>query len=154
MNLRRPIAVITLLASTLVGIAAHEEFRADAYYPTKNDVPTIGYGSTKGVKMGDKITPTRALIRLEQELDDIYVKALRRMVLVPLYDHEFGALVSFIYNIGETQFRSSTLLKKLNAGDYAGACAELSRWDKQKGKVLRGLTLRRAEERAICEGRA
>lgn len=157
--------VLTLAASTLIGIAIHEGFREDAYLPTKYDVPTIGFGTTKNVKMGDKITVERALVRLQEEIDDEYVAAIKKLVKVPLYPHEFGALVSFVYNVGVTNFRTSTLLKKLNAGDYLGACAELDNWVKQytgkrdaNGKkiyiVLPGLVKRRAEERAICEGRA
>jgi lysozyme len=121
--------------------------------PTPNDVPTIGYGTTKGVKMGDTITPDRALKRLADELDTVYVAAVKRCVKVPLFDYEFGAYVSFTYNVGVGAFCGSALVEKLNGGDYAGACAEISRWNKQKGKVLGGLTTRRAEERAVCEGK-
>ena len=90
---------------------------------------------------------------------------MKRHIKVPLTDGEFGALVSWTYNFGEGNLIESTMLKKFNAGDYAGACAELSKWDKQwtgkrdaNGKkimiTLPGLTARRAEERKICEGRA
>lgn len=151
---RLPAALLVLALSTVAGIKAHEAFRKDAYLPTPNDVPTIGYGTTEGVKMGDTITPQRATERLVEELDSIYVRGVKRCVKVPLFDYEFGAYISFTYNVGVSAFCGSTLVKKLNLGDYAGACAELSRWDKQKGKVLRGLTIRRKEERAICEGRA
>jgi lysozyme len=74
-------------------------------------------------------------------------------VTVPLFQYEFAAFVSLAYNIGVGAFCGSTLVKKLNAEDYAGACAEISKWNKFKGKPLLGLTRRRAEERAICEGR-
>jgi lysozyme len=138
----------------MVGIATHEGYRSEAYLPTPDDVPTIDFGRTKGVKMGDKSNPVRGLQLLMDELDTVYVAGVKRCVKVPLYDYEFGAYVSFTYNVGVAAFCSSTLAQKLNAGDYAGACAELSRWNRQKGKVLRGLTARREEERAICEGRA
>lgn len=164
-QVRSAVGVLVLAASTLVGLAVHEGYRDEAYLPTKHDVPTIGFGSTKGVKMGDKTDPIRSLRRLEKELDEVYVAAVKRYVKVPLYDYEFAAYVSFTYNLGAENFRTSTMLKKLNAGDYAGACAELSKWNKQwtgkrdaQGKkimvVIDGLTERRAEERAICEGRA
>ena len=153
MKVRQSVAGIGLLASVLVGIAAHEQYRGDAYLPTPRDVPTLGFGSTAGVKMGDKTDPVRALMRLQKEIDNVYVAGVKRCVKVPLYDHEFGAFVSLSYNIGVSNFCGSTLVKKLNAGDYPGACAEISKWNKQKGKVLSGLTTRRAEERAICEGK-
>ena len=72
-------------------------------------------------------------------------------VKVPLNPNQFGALTSFTYNLGAGNLRSSTLLRKLNAGDYAGAAAEFARWNKAGGKVLKGLTRRRAAERALFE---
>lgn len=161
---RLAVAVLSLPLVAFLTITGNETFVGTATKPTLYDVPTYGFGSTKGVKLGDKITPERALKRLASELDTEYVAAVKKYVKVPLYDYEFGAYVSFTYNEGVTKFRNSTLLKKLNAGDYAGACAELSKWDKQgtgkfdkNGKeimvTLKGLTKRRAEERAICEGK-
>lgn len=161
---RKAVASMVLAASTLVGVAVREGYVGEAMLPTPNDVPTIDFGRTKGVKMGDKSNPVRGLQYLERELDTVYVAAVKKYVKVPLYDYEFAALVSFVYNVGVEAFRTSTLLVKLNAGDYAGACAEISNFNKQwtgkrdvNGKkimkVLPGLTIRRAEERAICEGR-
>lgn len=69
---------------------------------------------------------------------------------VPLTQGEFDAYVSLTYNIGAGAFCKSTLVKRLNAGDYAGACAEIKRWDKMGGKVLRGLTARREREYQMC----
>ncbi len=153
MKARQSVAGIGLLASVLVGIATHEQYRGDAYLPTPNDVPTIGFGSTAGVKMGDKTDPVRALMRLSDELEEEYVNKIKKCIHVPLYMYEFSAFVSMSYNIGANAFCNSTLVKKLNLGDYAGACAEISRWNKQGGKTLAGLTKRREEERAICEGK-
>ncbi len=153
-QVRTAVAVMMLAASTMVGITKYENYRGEAYLPTPNDVPTLGYGTTTGVKMGDKTDPVRALMRLQKDLDEVYVAGVKKCVKVPLYDYEFGAYIEFAYNIGVNAFCTSTLVKLLNQGDYAGACAQISRWNKQKGKVLDGLTRRRAEERAICEGRA
>ena len=76
-----------------------------------------------------------------------------KYVKVPLTDNQLSALVSFVYNVGIGAFASSTLLRKLNARDYVGAANELLRWDKGtvngKKVVLRGLTIRRAKERAV-----
>lgn len=77
---------------------------------------------------------------------------VERCVDVPLQPHQRAAFVSFAFNVGGEKFCTSTLVRKLNSGDTAGACAELSRWVRAGGKVLPGLVKRRAEERALCEG--
>lgn len=153
MKQRLAVGALVLAASTLVGIAAHEGYRGDAYIPVPGDVPTIGFGSTDGVKMGDKTTPVRSLQRLLDEVDSVYAQGVRNCVKVPLHSYEFAAFVSLTYNIGVSAFCKSTLVRKVNSEDYTGACAEISRWNRAGGKVLRGLTIRREEERAICEGR-
>ncbi len=109
------------------------------------DVWTIGYGHTKSVKPGMVITEAEADRLLEQDV--AWVKAaVVGAVKVPLTANQTSALYSFVFNVGAGAFRSSTLLRKLNAGDYAGAQAQFRRWNKAGGKVLRGLTRRRAAE--------
>lgn len=122
-----------------------EELRLEAYLPTPNDVPTIGWGHTQGVKMGQTISRRQAQEYFEQDVAWVE-RALAKHIKVGLTQNQYDALASWVFNIGETNFASSTLLRKLNAGDYEGAARELPRWNKQKGKVLRGLTRRRAEE--------
>ncbi len=143
--------LLALSASALVGIAVHEGYRGEAYEPVKGDVPTIGFGTTEGVEMGDRITPERALVRLLNDANK-FEKAVKRCAPVPLHQYEFDAYVSLTYNIGEGAFCRSTLVKKLNAQDYEGACAEILRWDRFKGKPLPGLTKRRQEEYQKCLG--
>jgi lysozyme len=154
---RSAISALVLSAAALVGILNHEAFRGEAYHATAEEkargINTIGFGTTEGVRPGDKISVEKALQRSLADLSK-FEGAIKRCVTVPLHQHEYDAYTSLAYNIGETAFCSSTLVRKLNAEDYAGACAEISRWDKQGGQVLRGLTKRRAEERARCEGRA
>jgi lysozyme len=150
--MRIQVAALTLSASALVGIALHEGFRDEAYTPVKGDVATIGFGTTEGVRLGDTITVERALIRLVSDATK-FEQAVKRCAPVPMYQHEFSAYVSLTYNIGEGAFCSSTLAKKLNAGDYAGACKEILRWDKFKGQPLAGLTKRRQQEYQMCLGR-
>jgi lysozyme len=129
-------------------IKAHEALRLTAYMPTKNDVWTIGYGHTKTARKGMTITESAAESLLRGDL--AWVEAtLAKHVKVPLTQPQYDALASFIFNLGATNFAKSTLLRKLNASDYVGAANELPRWNKQKGKVLRGLTKRRAEERQM-----
>jgi lysozyme len=144
---------MVLAASTLVGIAVHEGYREEAYIPVPGDVPTIGFGSTKNVHMGDKTTPERSLVRLLEEVDSVYAQGVRRCITAPMYQYEFAASVSLAYNIGVQAFCGSTVAKRFNAEDYAGACAAFDMWNKQGGRVLPGLVKRRAEERAVCEGR-
>lgn len=150
-NPRASIAALALSASALVGIAMHEGYRGDAYIPVKGDVPTVGFGTTGGVSLGDRTDPVRALIRLQQDAD-AYARAVKRCAPVPMHQHEFDAYVSLAYNIGPGAFCSSTLAKKLNAGDYAGACREILRWNKAGGRVLSGLTKRRLAEYRLCMG--
>lgn len=111
-------------------------------------VPTIGYGRTTGVRLGQKITQAQADAWLVQEYDTFEAQ-VRALVKVPLTANQLGALTSFAYNLGVGALRSSTLLKKLNAGDYQGAGAEFAKWVKAGGKTLTGLVRRRAAEAAL-----
>lgn len=149
--MRKPVAALSLSALAFVGILVHEGYRENAYLDAVN-VPTIGFGTTEGVKLGDRTTVERSLVRALDDADKIG-KAIAKCITVPLYDHEWSAYVAFSYNVGPSAFCRSTLVKKLNAGDYAGACAELSRWTMAGGRELPGLVKRRADERRMCEGK-
>jgi len=148
---RTTIAGLTLSASALVGILMHEGYSERAYTPVKGDVPTIGFGTTSGVKLGDKITPHKAVERAFVDVQK-FEGAIQKCVGVPLLQREYDAYVSLSYNIGSQAFCSSTLVKKLNSGDYAGACYQILRWDKYKGAALKGLTIRRQAEYEKCIG--
>jgi lysozyme len=128
-----------------------ESYTSTAVIPVPGDVPTIGFGTTEGVKLGDKITPPVALQRALMDVQK-FEGALKQCVKVPLSQNEYDSLTSLSYNIGSGAFCGSTLVRKLNAGDYAGACLEIKRWDKFQGKPLRGLTLRRQREYTECMG--
>lgn len=114
---------------------------------------TIGYGWTKPVDG----KPIRAGMTIKQETAERLLKTglvsyesdVSRLVKVGLTQGQFDALVSFTYNLGARSLSTSTLLRKLNAGDYAGAADEFLRWNKAGGKVLNGLTRRREAERAL-----
>ena len=128
-------------------VAEFEGFRSDAYLcPAK--VPTLGYGFTKGVKIGDKITREEADTRLLRELDE-FANGVRKIVKVSVTQCQFDALVSFAFNVGVTDLKESTLLKMLNAGDSQGAANQFLRWNKAGGKVLPGLTRRRQAEKDL-----
>lgn len=146
---RMKVASLSLTASALVSIAVHEGFRSEAYTPVKGDVVTIGFGTTNNVKLGDKITVERGLIKLLEDTNK-FEQAVKRCANVPMYAYEYSAYVSLTYNIGENAFCKSTLVKKLKAYDYDGACKEILKWDKFKGNPLPGLTKRRMEEYRMC----
>ena len=148
---RTQVASLALSAAALVGIVVHEGYSDRAIIPVPGDVPTIGFGTTGGVKMGDRTTPTKALQRALADINK-FEGALKRCVTVPLYQHEYDAYLSLSYNIGSQAFCTSTLVRKLNAKDYDGACMEILRWDKFKGAALPGLTNRRKDEFNQCRG--
>lgn len=148
---RSVIAGIVLSASALVAIVTSEGYTDTAVIPVPGDVPTIGFGTTEGVKPGDRITPPKALARALTDVQK-FEGAMKRCVIVPLHQYEYDAYVSLAYNIGPGAFCGSTLVKRLNAGDYIGACQAILMWDKFKGKPLRGLTIRRQSEYKTCVG--
>lgn len=148
---RTRIAGLSLSAAALVAIANFEGFR-DRAYDDGVGVQTIGYGTTEGVKPGDRITPERALIRLLADADKMQRELRACIGDVPMYQHEWDAYVSWSYNVGTGAACQSSLVRKLKAGDYAGACAELLRWDYAGGKRLAGLTKRRQAEHQQCMG--
>jgi len=129
-------------------VADWEGLRTSAYLDPVN-VPTICYGHTQGVYIGQEIDRKKCDEMLKEELGE-YMAAVDNAVTVPLPDTRLAALASFAYNVGIGNFRRSTLLRKLNAGDTAGACDELRRWVYAKGKKLRGLVRRREAERELC----
>lgn len=148
---RFAVAALSLSAAGLVSIVGFEGFSEKAYIPVAGDVLTIGFGSTEGVKMGDTITVPKAIERLHRDTEKAE-SAIGRCVKVPLAQREYDAFTSFSFNVGAEAFCSSTLVKKLNAGDYAGACSELKRWVYVDGRKVQGLVNRRESEYRLCMG--
>lgn len=130
-------------------IKEFEGFEPRAYYCPAN-VLTIGYGHTRGVKQGQVINETQAEKLLRTDLV-IFEQDVNKLVKVKINQNQFDALVSFAFNCGSRALSTSTLLKKLNAGDYAGAASEFERWNKAGGRELAGLTRRRKAERYLFE---
>ena len=151
---RNSVAALSLSAVALIGIAGWESFSPKAYDDGVG-VQTVGFGTTEidgvPVKKGDTITVTRALVQLGKDAN-VYQQAMRKCVKVPVYQREWDAYTSLTYNIGTGAFCKSTLVRKLNAGDYTGACTEILRWNKAGGRVMRGLTNRREAEYKQCIG--
>lgn len=113
---------------------------------------TIGWGHT-----GPEVKP--GLVWVQEYADAAFLidvtrfeRDVTRFVKVPLIQGQFDALVLFAYNVGSKSLETSTLLRKLNAGDYDGAALEFRRWNKNDGKVMRGLTRRRAAEECLFRG--
>jgi len=114
---------------------------------------TIGFGDTmwKGkpvTSLTKAITKAEAEYALEARLKGFQAE-LDAAVRVPLTSNQNAALLSFIYNIGATSFRKSTLLKVLNEGDIREAANQFMRWNKVNGKEFAGLTRRREAERHL-----
>ena len=157
---RLSIAALALSAAGFVGIALNEGYSDKAITPVPGDVPTIGFGTTEGVKPGDTTTPPKALARALQDVSK-YEGAIKRCVTVPLHQYEYDSYVDLAYNVGPGAFCGSTLVKKLNAEDYPGACAEILRWRFYQGRdcsapenkrLCGGLWTRRQQENARCKG--
>jgi len=117
-------------------------------YKDSVGVWTIGYGHTKGVRKGMHCDEAMAEEWLIQDVADAE-KAVNLFVYQELDQEEFDALVDFVFNLGSGNFLRSTLLLKINAGDWLGAAAEFDRWNKAGGKVLAGLVRRRAAEEKL-----
>lgn len=141
-----------LSAQGLELIKGFEGLRLNAYQDSAG-VWTIGYGHTGGVRPGDRITQAEAEAYLRQDTGWAQ-QAVRDLVRVPLSQGQFDALTSFTFNLGRGALEGSTLLRKLNAGDYAGAQAEFGRWVHAGGEVLQGLVRRRAAEGDLFGGSA
>ena len=124
-----------------------EGLRLEAYRDSAG-VLTIGFGHTGGVRPGERITNARAEELLREDIRE-HAEPIDELVDVPLSEHERAALASFVFNLGARAFATSTLLRKLNAGDRAGAADEFLRWVHAGGRKLRGLERRREAERAM-----
>lgn len=134
-------------------ICSFEGLRLDAYQDS-GGVWTIGYGHTgSDVQPGQHISESRARELLRQDVATAE-KAVRNLVKVPLTQGQYDALVSFTFNCGSGTLRNSTLLKKLNAGDYSGAQAEFGKFVHAGGQTLAGLVRRRQAEAEMFGNKA
>ena len=145
-----PISRSMVSNKTIEMIKKHEGYRTNAYEDVVG-VWTIGYGNTfyedgTKVKSGDKVTKARAEELLKHIVND-FATDVDKMVKVDLNPCQFGALVSFSYNVGLNALKRSTLLKKVNANpNDAGIALEFVKWTKAGGKTFPGLVKRRQEE--------
>jgi lysozyme len=155
---RVAVATLTVTAAAVLGIFSHEGYSERAYVPVPGDKVTIGHGSTAHIdgtpiKMGETVTKPQALEMARRDISK-FEGALKSCVKVPLHQYEYNAYISLEYNIGSKAFCGSTIVKRLNAGDYVGACKAILMWNIYKGKPLAGLTKRRQGEYKQCVGAA
>ncbi len=125
-------------------IKSFEGCRTVAYQDAVG-VWTIGYGHTIDVKEGMTITQHQCDVMLEVDIET-YENYINKYVIVSLTQNQFDALVSWVYNLGPTNLRNSTMLKVLNAGKYEEVPYQMQRWNRAGGKVLKGLVVRRTAE--------
>lgn len=131
-------------------IKAFEQLHLKAYPdPGTGGKPwTIGWGHTKGVMQGDRITQEQAEQFFTNDLA-VFELTVNSAIKRPMTQSQFDAMVSLAFNIGGAAFTGSTLVKKFNAGDVQGAANEFPKWRKAAGEVMPGLVKRRAEEREM-----
>lgn len=142
----------TINAEGLAHIRQWEGLRLEAYRDVAG-IWTIGYGHTAAAgppapSSGMRISEAEAVAILQRDLRQ-FEAAVETKVKVPLNDNQFAALVSFCFNVGAGAFGKSTLLKKLNAGNYDAVPGELAKWVKAGGKTVKGLVHRRAAEAGL-----
>lgn len=124
------VAALTLSASAFVTLVVSEGYTDTATIPTKNDRPTNGFGSTfnadgSAVKLGEKTTPVRALITAQAHISKEEVRFRDSLPGVKLYQGEYDLYMDFGYQFGMGTWKSSSMRRRLLAGDYVGACNAL-----------------------------
>lgn len=129
-------------------IKSYEELRLKAYLPTPDDVPTIGWGHTRGVRMGDICTEAEAEEWLREDLAD--AEQAVAGIGAPLTQGMYDALVSLVFNVGASAVDGRHLIgRELRTKRYVAAWRGFALWINQAGKPLRGLARRRAEEMVL-----
>lgn len=121
-------------------------------YLCSADVWTLGFGHTRGVKEGDSCTQEQAEQTLVDDLFE-FEKYVHKHVNVALDQNQFDALVAWTFNLGPTNLRESTLLKRVNEERFSDVPTEIRRWNRAGGEVVQGLVRRRAAEALLWQGK-
>lgn len=139
-----------LMAAAIALVGAWEGMRTVAYKDIVG-VPTVCFGETRGVKMGDRYTAEECKVMLGDGLAD-FETGIRKCLARPddIPEKSYVAMLSLSYNIGAGAFCKSTVVRLANMGDIRGACEAIPKFNKAGGRVIKGLVNRRAEERKIC----
>ena len=138
------------ISSDGLELIKHFEGCETTAYQDSVGVWTIGYGHTKNVEEGQTCSIEDAETMLADEMDE-YEGYINNMVKVDLEQHEFDALVAWVYNLGPTNLGESTMLKVLNGGQFDRVHSEMKRWNRAGGQVLEGLVRRRTAEALMFE---
>ncbi len=131
-------------------IKSFEALRLTAYKPTPIDRWTLGYGRAHDVKEFDTCTVQLANDWLLEDCAEA-IDCINKHVTAGINQNQFDALVSWVFNLGCGHFLESTMMHKINSGDFKGAAIEILKWNKQSGKVLPGLIKRRQAEKTLFE---
>ncbi|PDT23902.1 lysozyme [Rhizobium hidalgonense] len=139
-----------IAAAAIACVSTFEGLRTVAFRDPVG-IPTICFGETRGVKMGDTATMDECKAVLGDALVE-FEGNMRACLTNPdkIPDKPYVSFLSLSYNIGSRAFCSSTVARKANAGDLVGACNAILAWNKAGGRVINGLTLRRQDERRMC----
>ncbi len=137
-----------LVALAVAVVGSHEGLRLTAYRDIVG-VPTVCYGETRGVRMGQSYTKPQCDAMLLKALDE-FARGVERCAKQPMGDKQYVAHLSLAYNIGINGYCKSTVVRLHNAGDRRGSCRAFMMWNKAGGREIAGLTRRRAEERDLC----
>ena len=147
--MRKTLTGVTLVGGLAMGFISQWEGKSNKAYLDLVNVPTICYGETKDVRLGDVKSDSECTFLLHKEirrLSDVLVSTTP----VIMTNNQRAAIISWMYNVGEGNFRKSTLRRKLMDGDNIGACRELLKWVYAGGKRVRGLENRRRAEYDLC----
>ena len=142
-------AIAAAIAIALPGLKADEGKRNDPYLDIVK-VPTVCYGHTGGVDMKRRYTDAQCDALLRGDAETHLRGALKCVPALEHRPYQLAAVTRLTFNIGVAGFCRSTIARRMNAGQWRAGCDAFAMWDKAGGRVVRGLTLRRQRERALC----
>ncbi|HGY2353402.1 TPA: lysozyme [Citrobacter farmeri] len=143
---------IAIASALITGPTGNDGLEGVRYKPYRDvvGIQTVCYGHTgKDIMLGKTYTEAECKELLNKDLNTV-ARQINPYIKVPIPETTRGALYSFVYNVGSGNFKTSTLLYKINQGDIKGACEQLRRWNKAGGGVWKGLVTRREIEREVC----
>jgi GH24 family phage-related lysozyme (muramidase) len=160
---RIAVGSLALSAAAFVGLVTHESYTDRAVIPTKNDRPTVGFGSTfdeqgRPVKMGDTITPVRAVQRAAAHISKEEAAFRASIPGVALHQVEYDVYMDWVYQYGTGAWRASSMRRELQAGRYREACSSLLLYKKSGGydcsvpgnRICAGVWTRQKERFSKC----
>lgn len=151
MKVRYAVTALSVSLAGILSIANFEGYADKVMIPVPGDVATGGFGHADNrLPVGQYVDEAQAVALLKDDIEK-HRAYLVECVKVPLSQSEFDAYLSFAFNVGGNAFCNSTLVKKLNSGDYQGACEGLKAWVYSGGVKYKGLETRRNIERLMCE---